>query len=86
MPTAEVVRRYFEGIGGHDLDAAVQCWEPGGVDRLVAQQDLIAPDTEQPRASIRKLAGLDPSAAWAGHTDPVTGDVAAELERAAAAP
>jgi glyoxylase-like metal-dependent hydrolase (beta-lactamase superfamily II)/predicted ester cyclase len=43
-------------------------------------------DTEQARASIRKLAGLDPAAAWAGHTDPVTGDVRAQLERAAAAP
>ena len=43
-------------------------------------------DTEQARASIRKLAELDPSAAWAGHADPVTGDVASQLERAAAAP
>ena len=43
-------------------------------------------DIEQARASIRKLAGLDPAAAWAGHADPVTGDVRAQLERAAAAP
>ena len=43
-------------------------------------------DTEQARASIRKLAGLNPSAAWAGHANPVTGDVSSELERAAAAP
>jgi glyoxylase-like metal-dependent hydrolase (beta-lactamase superfamily II) len=43
-------------------------------------------DTEQARASIRKLAELAPSAAWAGHTDPVTGDVGAQLERAASAP
>jgi steroid delta-isomerase-like uncharacterized protein len=42
-------------------------------------------DTEQARASIRKLAGLDPAAVWAGHTDPVTGDVGAQLERAASA-
>lgn len=40
-------------------------------------------DTEQARASIRKLAALNPSAAWPGHADPVTGDVAAQLERAA---
>jgi len=40
--------------------------------------------TEQAVASIRKLAALHPSAAWAGHTDPVTGDVAGQLERAAA--
>jgi hydroxyacylglutathione hydrolase len=43
-------------------------------------------DVEQARASIRKLAALEPSAAWAGHADPVTGDVRVQLERAAAAP
>jgi hydroxyacylglutathione hydrolase len=43
-------------------------------------------DTEQARASIRKLAGLDPSIAWAGHTRPVAGDVQVQLERAAASP
>jgi hydroxyacylglutathione hydrolase len=43
-------------------------------------------DTEQARASIRKLAALDPAAVWAGHADPVTGDVAAQLEHAAEAP
>ncbi len=41
-------------------------------------------DTEQARASIRKLAELTPSAAWPGHAEPLTGDVAAQLERAAA--
>jgi hydroxyacylglutathione hydrolase len=40
-------------------------------------------DTEQARASIRKLAALEPAHAWAGHADPLTGDVAAQLERAA---
>jgi len=40
-------------------------------------------DTEQARASIRKLAALNPAAAWAGHADPLTGDVAAQLEQAA---
>jgi hydroxyacylglutathione hydrolase len=52
-------------------------------------------DTEQARASIRKLAELSPSAAWPGHAEPLipsrlrrraqAGDVAAQLERAAAA-
>jgi steroid delta-isomerase-like uncharacterized protein len=42
-------------------------------------------DTEQARASMRKLAALDPSAAWPGHADALTGDVRAQLERAAAA-
>jgi hydroxyacylglutathione hydrolase len=42
-------------------------------------------DTEQARAAIRKLATLDPATVWAGHTDPVTGDVQTQLERAASA-
>ena len=41
-------------------------------------------DTEQARASIRKIAALEPAAAWPGHADAVTGDVRAQLERAAA--
>ncbi len=41
-------------------------------------------DTEQARASIRKLAALEPKAAWPGHADPLTGDVRAQLEQAAA--
>jgi hydroxyacylglutathione hydrolase len=40
-------------------------------------------DTEQARASIRKLAALEPAAAWPGHAKAVTGDVRAQLERAA---
>src|SRR5215208_5109668 len=40
-------------------------------------------DTERARASIRKLAALTPTAAWPGHAEPLTGDVAAQLERAA---
>jgi glyoxylase-like metal-dependent hydrolase (beta-lactamase superfamily II) len=43
-------------------------------------------DTELARESIRKLAALDPAAAWPGHLGPVTGDVRSQLERAAAAP
>lgn len=43
-------------------------------------------DTEQARASIRKLAALEPAAAWPGHADPITGPpthVREQLERAA---
>jgi hydroxyacylglutathione hydrolase len=41
-------------------------------------------DTEQARASIRKLAALEPRAVWPGHADPLTGsDIRAELERVA---
>jgi glyoxylase-like metal-dependent hydrolase (beta-lactamase superfamily II)/predicted ester cyclase len=40
-------------------------------------------DTEQAHASIRKLAALEPAAAWPGHAKPVTGDVRSKLDRAA---
>jgi glyoxylase-like metal-dependent hydrolase (beta-lactamase superfamily II)/predicted ester cyclase len=40
-------------------------------------------DTEQARASLRKLAALEPAAAWPGHAKAVTGDVRSQLERAA---
>jgi hypothetical protein len=42
-------------------------------------------DVEQARASIRKLAALGPDVAWAGHADPVTGDVRRQLQEAAEA-
>jgi hydroxyacylglutathione hydrolase len=42
------------------------------------------PDREAARASVLKIAALDPSAAWPGHADPVRGDVRAQLERAVA--
>jgi hydroxyacylglutathione hydrolase len=40
-------------------------------------------DTDAARASLRKLAALEPAAAWPGHAGPVTGDVRGQLERAA---
>jgi glyoxylase-like metal-dependent hydrolase (beta-lactamase superfamily II) len=40
-------------------------------------------DTEQARASIRKLAALEPAVAWPGHADALRGDVRAQLEQAA---
>lgn len=44
-------------------------------------------DTEQARASIRKLAALEPAACWPGHANAVAGaDVRARLERAADSP
>ena len=41
-------------------------------------------DTEQARASVRKLAALKPFAAFPGHGEALKGDVAEQLERAAA--
>jgi hydroxyacylglutathione hydrolase len=44
MATAGVARRYFEALNAHDLERAMQCWAPGGIDRLVGgQQELEAP-------------------------------------------
>jgi hydroxyacylglutathione hydrolase len=40
-------------------------------------------NTEAARASIRKLAALQPATAWAGHANPLRGDVRGALEKAA---
>jgi glyoxylase-like metal-dependent hydrolase (beta-lactamase superfamily II)/ketosteroid isomerase-like protein len=39
-------------------------------------------DTEQARASLLKLAEMEPAAAWPGHAKPVTGDVRGKLQAA----
>ena len=44
MSTSDVAKRYFKALAAHDLEAALECWKPGGLDRFVGQQDLIAPD------------------------------------------
>ncbi|HEX3691702.1 MAG TPA: nuclear transport factor 2 family protein [Solirubrobacteraceae bacterium] len=36
-------------------------------------------DTAQAQASIRKLAEMEPAAAWPGHANPITGDVRSQL-------
>ena len=43
-------------------------------------------DTEQARASMRKLAEMEPAAAWPGHAKPLSGDVRSQLLAAADAP
>lgn len=43
-PDSEIARRYFEALSGHDLDAALACWAPGAVDRLVGGEELPAPE------------------------------------------
>lgn len=40
-------------------------------------------DTDQARASLLKLAALEPAAAWPGHAEAVIGDVRGKLEAAA---
>jgi len=41
------------------------------------------PNREQARASLRKLAALEPRSVWPGHANPVIGDVRTRLEEAA---
>jgi glyoxylase-like metal-dependent hydrolase (beta-lactamase superfamily II) len=43
-------------------------------------------DTDQARDSIGKLVDLEPAVAWAGHAEPVRGDVVTILRQAAGAP
>jgi glyoxylase-like metal-dependent hydrolase (beta-lactamase superfamily II)/predicted ester cyclase len=66
------------------------CFYMAHVDTSRPQDPAPAPDafnqdSAQARESIRKLAALDPAACWPGHLGPVTGDVRAALDRAAAA-
>lgn len=42
-------------------------------------------DTDQARQSMRKLAEMEPAAAWPGHARPATGDVRGQLLKAAGA-
>ncbi|MGB2710871.1 MAG: nuclear transport factor 2 family protein, partial [Conexibacter sp.] len=42
--TETVARRYFEAVAARDVEAMVACWQPGSIDRLHGQADLIAPD------------------------------------------
>jgi hydroxyacylglutathione hydrolase len=41
---AQIATRYFEALGRQDLDAATAVWKAGSVDRLVGDQELVAPD------------------------------------------
>jgi hydroxyacylglutathione hydrolase len=64
---------YTLDIWGRDSDAHVPF-------------DVYNFDTDQARASIRKLAALEPAAAWPGHAKPLTGDVRGQLLLAADSP
>jgi hydroxyacylglutathione hydrolase len=39
-----IATSYFDALARQDLDAATAVWKPGGVDRLVGDQELTAPD------------------------------------------
>jgi glyoxylase-like metal-dependent hydrolase (beta-lactamase superfamily II)/predicted ester cyclase len=64
-----------------DCFYTLDMWGRDSAPRL--PMDIYNYDTEQARASIRKLAALEPAAAWPGHAHAVTGDVRGQLERAA---
>jgi steroid delta-isomerase-like uncharacterized protein len=59
---SDLARRYFEAIGARDLDAAMGMWAPGGVERVVGQRELTAPDDV--RAFLTELHGAFPDLAW----------------------
>jgi hydroxyacylglutathione hydrolase len=59
---AELARRYFEAIAARDLDAALDMWAPGGVERLVGQRELAAPDGV--RELQEELRGAFPDLGW----------------------
>jgi glyoxylase-like metal-dependent hydrolase (beta-lactamase superfamily II)/predicted ester cyclase len=40
----ETAERYFKALDDHDLDAAVACWAPGAIDRMVGQLDVVGPE------------------------------------------
>ena len=57
---------YTIDMGGHDSDPRMPT-------------NFYNWDTEQARASVRKIAALEPAALWGGHGQPLRGDVQAQL-------
>jgi glyoxylase-like metal-dependent hydrolase (beta-lactamase superfamily II)/predicted ester cyclase len=39
-----IAKRYFDALSQRDVEAAVACWKPGGLERLIGQAELTAPD------------------------------------------
>ena len=39
-----IAKRYFDALTKRDIDAAVACWKPGGLERLIGQGELVAPE------------------------------------------
>jgi steroid delta-isomerase-like uncharacterized protein len=62
MHSADLARRYFEAIAAFDLDAALAMWAPGGVERVVGQRELAAPDGV--RELQQELRGAFPDLRW----------------------
>lgn len=68
---------------------AVFTWNPFSVTAIPGDVRLppapVRPDDAAARASLRKIAALEPAALWLGHYGPITGKVATQLDRAAEA-
>lgn len=66
---------------------AVFVWNPFSIAGLPGNVRLppapARPDDAAARASMRRIAALDPATLWLGHYGPVTGDVRSQLEQAA---
>jgi glyoxylase-like metal-dependent hydrolase (beta-lactamase superfamily II) len=67
-----------------DLFYTFDMWGRGCAPRL--PEEMYNYDTSQARESIRKLAEMEPAAAWPGHAKPITGDVRGQLLQAAGEP
>ena len=63
-------------IGLGNLGAAM-------AEHAASLRPLVLVDTDEARRSLHKLADLEPAAAWPGHAEPLTGDVAAQRRSAA---
>jgi glyoxylase-like metal-dependent hydrolase (beta-lactamase superfamily II)/predicted ester cyclase len=39
-----IAKQYFDALSQRDVDAAVACWKPGGLERMIGQGELLAPE------------------------------------------
>jgi steroid delta-isomerase-like uncharacterized protein len=62
LTAADVVRKYFDAIARQDLDAAADCWIPGGIDHLAPVGELRVPD--EWRAYFSELFAAIPDFAY----------------------
>ena len=88
MAAVDVVNDYFAALARRDVDATAGFWAPDGMG-LARQLGLVphagsALEDEGGGVTLFELAALDPAVCWPGHLGPLTGDVRAQLERAAA--
>ena len=61
-PAAAIARQYFDSVARHDLDEAMACWVPGGIDHLAPVGELRVPD--ELRAYFEELFAAMPDFAY----------------------